>query len=84
MTPPHPWRDWGLGDSMKYITGIPRVVGVAEGMPPCPNCHCDTLYVITVAVCHPSLHGDGHGRGTYVGCPACPFASPMLMTSTHV
>lgn len=59
---------------------IPRVIGKAEGLPPCPHCKCETLYDIEVEVQNPLLASkDGLGTGRYVGCPACPFATPMLM-----
>jgi hypothetical protein len=73
-------RSYGLGDSTPYIQGIPHVVGEASGLPPCPHCGCNTLYVIEVDVRNPMLR-TGVGVGRYIGCPACPFASPLLMTA---
>jgi transposase len=71
-------RSYGLGDSMPFIRGIPRVVKQTPvDMPPCPHCGCKTTYVIEVDVEMPLLRG-GKGKGTYIGCPACPFASPMV------
>lgn len=74
----HPEREYGLGDPMEMIRGIPRVKGMALGLPPCPNCGCETMYNIQIDVECALLVG-GKGTGNYVGCPACPFASPMIM-----
>lgn len=60
------------------------MMGEAKDLPQCPICGCDKLYDIAVDVKHPQLTGDGSGVGMYVGCPACPFASPMLMTAVAV
>ena len=35
---------------------------------------------VSVPVKHPLLKG-GEGTSTYLGCPACPFASPAVMTA---
>ena len=43
----------------------------------CPNCKCAELMHIEVEVSNPILSGGG-GTGYYIGCPACPYASPML------
>jgi len=40
-----------------------------------------TLYDIEVNVDMPLLAG-GKGVGHYTGCPACPFATPMLMVAS--
>jgi len=75
-------RDYGYGSSDSFVQGTPRVKG-ESGLPlPCPNCGCKTLYDIEVDVRHPMLTGNGIGKGTYIGCPACPFASPMIMVAT--
>lgn len=71
-------RSYGLGDSTEMVRGIPRVKGAVDDMPPCPHCGCKTLYHIEVDVECNLLRG-GKGVGTYLGCPACPFASPMMM-----
>lgn len=76
-------REYGLGESTSFVTGKPQVVRVATGLPPCPHCGCDTLYEIEVECRHPLLAG-GEGLGHYVGCPACPFASPMMIASGGV
>lgn len=72
-------RDYGLGDSTACVRGVPRVL--KETGLKCPNCGCPTTFDIEVDVEHPLLRG-GIGKGKYCGCPACPFASPMLMVAT--
>ena len=77
-------REYGLGDSTPYVKGVPRIVkqlGESDGMPACPNCGCPTTFEIEVSVeGHPLLRG-GKGKGKYVGCAACPMATPMLMVA---
>ena len=71
----HPEREYGLGNNYEVV-GVPTLV---DGKPldmACINCGGRTLFAITVNVRHPLLRG-GDGIGTYVGCAACPFASPM-------
>jgi hypothetical protein len=76
----YPEREYGLGRPDEFVRSIPRVTGKAEGLPPCPKCGCDTLYEIEIDVQHPLLSSvDGWGIGLYTGCPACPFATPMMM-----
>ena len=77
----YPERNYGLGDSTQFVRGAPRVVKQADGLPPCPVCKCVTLYDIEVDVDMPLLAG-GKGVGHYTGCPACPFATPMLMVAS--
>ena len=79
-------REYGLGDSTGNVRGVPRVTARLdagkddiEGQAPvCPNCGCRTLYQIEVDVEHALLRGNT-GKGMYLGCPACPWASPMVM-----
>ena len=77
-------RDHGYGDSPE-VDGSPRVINQIEEE--CPNCGCPRLYVIEVTLVDDDknknialLAGDGNPTGTYIGCPACPFASPMMTT----
>lgn len=79
----HPLREYGYGASDQFVRGAPRVVGLSTMPLPCPGCKCRTLYDIEVEVAHPLLRG-GRGVGHYVGCPACPFASPMLMQAVEM
>ena len=69
-------RNYGLGTPMKVV-GKP-VAKSLSGMP-CPNCGCETLFEVTVDLDDPRL--GGKGMGVYIGCPACPFASPMVSRS---
>lgn len=75
-------RDHGYGDSPE-VEGSPRVLNKIED--DCPNCGCKEVYMIEVdLVDNPEhsrlilLRGTGKPIGVYVGCPACPFASPMM------
>lgn len=86
-TDPKKLRDYGLSsvDTRKYVVGFPRVV--REFSDPlvftsCPNCGCQKLFLISVDVRdYPQLRG-GSGYGEYIGCAACPFASPMVVIAT--
>jgi hypothetical protein len=73
-------RDHGFGPSGEPF-GKPTWEK-AKGSPPCPNCGAD-LCSVSVPVKHPLLKG-GEGTSTYLGCPACPFASPAVMTAGKV
>lgn len=75
-----PRRTYFGTDSTPFVQGPPRVKGVSDIGRPCPHCQCATLYDIEVTVAMPLLT-TGKGVGHYVGCPACPFASPMLMVA---
>jgi hypothetical protein len=69
-------RDYGLGATS--VSGRPRVIGKLNirEKTRCPNCQCETLYEIEVNV--ESAGGMGSGTGKYIGCPACPWASPCM------
>lgn len=69
-------REYGLGPSDGCTRSAPRILGpvVTE----CPNCYCSHTFSIEVDVEHPLLVGQ-KGLGIYVGCAACPWASPMVM-----
>lgn len=67
----------GKNDATKYIEGVPQL-GPRLADKKCPNCGCEGLFQITVEVKGlPGLNSE-RGTGTYVGCAACPFASPMV------
>ena len=72
-------RDHGYGDSPE-VEGVP-VVEATMGGSKCPNCGCVTQ-AIAVAVSNPHKGleiPEGHRAvGRYYGCPACPWASPMV------
>ena len=77
MPDPRDLRDHGYGD-VATPDGVPVAVVTNQDMP-CPNCECQLLQV-TLKVKNPKLKG-GKGTGMYLGCPACPYASPMLTTA---
>lgn len=69
-------RDYGFGDSTPYLDGPPRVMG--EAPLACPNCGCNPVYKIEVDMKdYPQLK-PGKQIGNYLGCAACPWASPMV------
>jgi len=69
-------RDYGLGNV--ETTGPPEVLSKMEGV--CSHCGGETLYLISVEVSNAMLKGGG-GTGRYVGCAACPYASPMMASA---
>tara|TARA_R110000751_G_scaffold291126_1_gene397937 strand:- start:750 stop:1037 length:288 start_codon:yes stop_codon:yes gene_type:complete len=76
-------RDHGLNKDCVPV-GTPRATLVSEGgkVAPvediiCPNCSCPDLMNIQVEITNKMLT-SGKGTGYYLGCPACPWASPML------
>ena len=97
MSKTHPLRDHGFGDSpdpigapratpMSDLDGAMRTNTVSQLMPKkpqikeCPNCSCKEIMRIEVDVRNRRLRG-GTGLGYYIGCPACPWASPMMSVS---
>lgn len=70
-------REHGLGPSGEP-SGKPTWEKADEA-PPCPNCGAD-LCSVSVPVKHPLLKGST-GVSKYLGCPACPFASPAIITA---
>ena len=76
-------REYGLGNTDSFTRGAPRArlcTPIDNVVPNCPSCGCMTLCEIEVDVEAPMLRGK-KGVGRYLGCPACPWASPMLMTA---
>lgn len=74
-------RDHGFGDSPK-VAGVPTV---GERVPGgiCWHCGCVTVFEIEIEVASPPpmlrRPSEPHRVvGRYVGCPACPWASPMM------
>lgn len=45
----------------------------------CPNCGAK-LCAIKIKVSHPLVTG-GKGTANYLGCPACPYASPAMIAA---
>ena len=62
--------------SIPIASPMPKEVADEGGG--CPNCKCKEIMLIKVEVEQQLLKGK-KGTGTYVGCPACPWASPMVM-----
>lgn len=73
-------RHYGMGDPTKMVRGVPRIVGQSDFPTPCPICGCRTLYDVEVDI-EMALLISGRGTGKYIGCAACPFASPMMMVA---
>ena len=70
-------RDYGLGYSGEPL-GAPTW-RKADIPLDCPECRAQ-LCEVKVRVSHPQLKG-GKGVSTYMGCPACPYASPALISA---
>jgi hypothetical protein len=77
-------RDYGLTNS--EVVGTPTWQRTDPALP-CPNCG-GLLCEVKVAVTHSLLptkavlHYRGNvGTSTYLGCPACPYASPALVVA---
>ena len=68
-------REYGYGDSPE-VEGSPKIIDKMKE--PCPHCGGLTLFGIQVEVKGVALLGGGNGIGTYIGCAACQFASPMM------
>ncbi len=69
-------RDYGLpgvGDPI----GPPEVSTAPVPGGKCPNCGCLTMFNVKVRVKNARLVG-GEGTAIYVGCAACPYASPAV------
>ena len=75
-------RDYGFGDSPKVV-GAPRLMGYAPE--PCPHCGCDPVFKVEAMLEEAPPHlkvPPGHEVvGVYVGCAACPWASPMMTSA---
>ena len=72
-------RDHGLGVQGEP-NGKPSWKKI-EGGPACPNCEGDLVHVSIPMKNVPMLKG-GEGNGVYLGCPCCPYASPMMIVSS--
>ena len=80
--PDFPERDHGYGRA-PAVTEAPTATpfkGPEDAA--CPNCGCKAIHEIRQPVERPPLlRGKGPAVGTYLGCPACPWASPMVVVS---
>ena len=78
-------RDYGLGNYQKLIVGRPHFVKIMTHIPnddipwECPNCRLDTVAEIEVVLKDVPMLSEEYGIGSYLGCPACPFAAPMIV-----
>ena len=79
MTNDNP-RDHGYGPSP--IPKIPPEIKSGPLEHDCPNCDGKTLFQVEVLVDNNELMagmlGGSEGIGVYLGCAACPYASPMM------
>ena len=73
-------RSYGLPNS--EVLGRPKAKPLSKtsAFIECPNCGCEDMMEITVTVTQ-ELLSTPTGKGVYVGCPACPFASPMMVVA---
>lgn len=72
-------RAYGLGEvPRENLDGPPRITGDGPEGVPCPNCQCPQTFFIQVNVKVMPVAG-GRGVMSYVGCAACPWASPALI-----
>jgi DNA-directed RNA polymerase subunit RPC12/RpoP len=74
-------RDYGLPNSSPTSAPKAEPIEDQDGLV-CPNCGCAQLMKVTVEADQKLLKG-GKGIGTYIGCPACPFASPMMIVASE-
>ena len=74
-------RDYGLPNS--EVLSVPVTKELPEHLKkePCPNCGCQSLAMLEVDVKQDLVRG-GVGKGVYIGCPACPWASPLSIRQT--
>lgn len=79
MTNDNP-RDHGYGPSPE--PKIPPEIKSGPLEHECPNCNGMTLFQLEVTVDNNPLMegmlGSKEGVGIYLGCAACPYASPMM------
>lgn len=79
-------RDHGYGDNPQVV-GFPVVVEKLNSK--CPRCGCQTMFGIEVEIGNPPVTlrrpSEPHRViGFYIGCPACPYASPMATSARLV
>ena len=78
----HPEREYGLGKhgEPEGVPYIDQEVPGAEAV--CPNCGCKTVYAIRQVMVKVPLLKGSRGLGSYIGCAACPWASPMVIAAS--
>ena len=69
-------RDYGLPTPTPVEGAVPEWRRVTT---PCPNCGA-ALCEVTLEVTMPQLRGN-LGVCVFLGCPACPYASPSVTRS---
>jgi hypothetical protein len=75
-------RDYGFG-SVGEPSSPPQVKRqVRDPQAVCPNCGCKQIYEIKVELEAADILKGGKGIGMYLGCPACPWASPMVAVAS--
>lgn len=78
-------RDYGLPfparpEGPPRIKGLLTEVGGSEAI--CPHCDCRSLADVEVSLVDVQAPGmPSRATGAYLGCPACPWASPMVIVA---
>ncbi len=83
----HRLREHGLGDLLGEPTGAPvaaplnLIDAIERETAACPGCGCRQLMEIEVRLKDLKLMTAETGSGRYMGCPACPWAGPMVVAA---
>ena len=72
-------RDYGFGQNGETV-GKPTWEKLPETLP-CPHCGGE-LVQVKVRMKEVKYPKGGSGTGQYLGCPCCPYASPMVIVSS--
>lgn len=72
-------RDYGLGDFTEYIIGRPHIGDPVDIE--CPKCGAEKTFKIEVIMMNMPLIKSKYCIGIFIGCAACPTASPMMVTA---
>jgi hypothetical protein len=80
MSDSYPERDYGLPPPGATL-GPPRAKPTDPSVGPCPNCGCNLVCAVEINVKDVRLR-SGKGVAMYIGCPACPWASPAVTRAT--
>lgn len=75
-------RDYGLGNYTQYVVGRPHLAATTDLE--CPNCSFAHMGEIRVVLQGMPVMPTEFAIGTYLSCPACPFASPMVCFGVSV
>ena len=75
-------RDYGLPNHANENVSTPRARPLDDHSAVCPHCGCRQIQEVTVYVVNVENLKGNRGIGRYLGCPACPWASPMVITAT--